>query len=760
MKILGPVVTSKTIGQSYIQIRDLVPLAKKYNYSSIAILENHPKSWIDFIHTCNLYKIKPIIFFEYKNNVALLKNTEDLKKAIRIYNGMKDNLYFFASKKILRKIVYPTKRFSELINNLNGDYIRKNYSIENYIDNKLYNYILSIDTNYDISKFFVNIPNMGGFKKLYESILPIIKKIPENYMDRLKYELEIIRKLNVSDYILTVKKIIDIAKESKILIGPGRGSAVGSLIVYMLGITLIDPVKYNLYFERFLNESRQELPDIDVDIESEKRDVLIENLAKEFKVAQVRTYVRMKSKSVFKKVKSILGIDYSNKFTKKIRDKENMKLYNKPEIKDFYTLSFYLEGIETAESVHAAGVILSDKNIEDIIPLDFSRNIPATLWEMDELKLIGIEKFDLLSLDTLSLLKKFNFHYSKDKFFNLSNKNVYSMISKGLTEGIFQLESNLAKKLTRKLRPKNFNELYILLALNRPGPLNSGMFDEYLEGSSKEYLKKMLPETKGVIIFQEQVMYLAQKLGGLATHESDNFRKAIAKKDIKKVTALKEKFISNAAKKIGEKEAKELYKKIEIFAQYAFNKSHSVAYSHLSYWIAEIKSLYPERFYLEYIKYKGFSFDLYNEIKLMNINLLLPDINFPSGKFKKSVVILPLRTIKGVGEFAEKRIFEDINKNGKYTSFEDFIKRTKNIGITRNITEQMVKGGAFNNIDKNRRKLLRKISEIEMYASDSSQKILSSVFGENLRKKDKDIVTSRNDIIAFEKDAFGFAIST
>ncbi|SHE27091.1 DNA polymerase-3 subunit alpha [Marinitoga hydrogenitolerans DSM 16785] len=759
MKILGPVVTSKSIGKSYIQIRDLIPLAKKYNYDGIAIIESHPKSWISFIKLCKYYKLKPIIFFEMKDKVFLPKNSSELKKIVKIYNGLNENLHFFDKKNIFNKIVYPTKRFSELLNDIDGDYIKKNSGIENYINKNIYKYILKTNFEYDIKNFFVGIPKIGGFKKLYENILPTISKLPDNYVLRLKNELEVIRKLNVSDYILTVKKIVDIAKKNGSLIGPGRGSAVGSLVVYLLGITLIDPIKYNLYFERFLNLSRQELPDIDLDVESEKRDIIINELSKEFDIAQVRTYVRMKYKSVFKKIKEILNLDYSNKFKKPIRSIENMKLYKNDKLKDYYTLAFYLEGLETAESVHAAGIILSDKNLKEYIPLEFSKNIPVTIWEMEELKEIGIEKFDLLSLDTLSLLKKFDFKYSKDYFINLNNKKVFNIISKGLTEGIFQLESKSAKILAKKLNPQTFEELYILLALNRPGPLNSGMFDEYLDGSSKEYLKKLLPETKGVIIFQEQVMYLAQKLGNLSPYESDNFRKAISKKNIEKIEILKEKFILNASKKIGENEAKVLYKKIENFSQYAFNKSHSVAYAHLSYWLAEIKSTQPERFYLEYIKYKGFSFEIFKEINMMNINIILPNINIPFGDYKNKTIILPLRIIKGVGEFAEKKIFEDIQNKGKYTSFENFIKRAKSIGITRNIIEQMIKGGTFDIFDKNRRNLLRAISEIEMNASSTSKKILSNVFGENIKNENKKIITSKKDIVTFEKEVFNFVIS-
>ncbi|WGS64209.1 DNA polymerase III subunit alpha [Marinitoga aeolica] len=759
MKILGPVVTSKSIGKSYIQLRDLIPLAKKFHYDGIALFEDHPKSWISFISLCNKYKLKPIILFEKGDRIYVPKNSNDLKKLIKFYNGIEIKFPSIEKDYILKKIVYPTKRFSELTNDIEGDYIKKDYGIENYVDKRLYNYIIKTKFDYKISEFYIGIPKMGGFKKLYETILPLISKLPDNYVERLRSELEVIRKLNVSDYILSVKKIIDIAKKTGSLVGPGRGSAVGSLVAYLLGITLIDPIKYNLYFERFLNVSRQELPDIDIDVESEKRDLIIENLSREFEIAQVRTYVKMKSKSVFKKLKEFLEVDYSNRFKKPIRSPENIHLYKNPQFKDYYILAFYLEGLEIAESVHAAGIILSDKPLKDHIPLDLSRKVSITLWEMDELKEIGIEKFDLLSLDTLSLLKKFDFKYSKYHFQNLNNKKVYEIISKGLTEGIFQLESNLAKKLAKKLKPKNFDELYILLALNRPGPLNSGMFDEYLEGNSKEYLKKLLSETKGVIIFQEQVMYLAQKLGGLTPYESDNFRKAIAKKNVEKIENLKSKFISNAAKIIGINEAKKLYSKIENFAQYAFNKSHSVAYAHLSYWITEIKSLHPEKFYLEYIKYKGFSFELFNEIKLMNINLDIPSINHPIGLTKKNHITLPLRIIKGVGEFAEKRILEDIQKNGKYISFEDFIKRSKNIGITRNIIEQMIKGGTFDIFDKNRRKLFRKISEIEMYASEDSKKILSNVFGENIENNDKKITTSKEDIINFEKEVFGFSIS-
>lgn len=759
MKILGPVVTSKSIGESYIQLRDLIPLAKKFHYDGIVLLEKHPKSWINFITLCKKYKIKPIILFEKEQKIFIPKNNEDLKNIIKLHNGLDVRLPHIEKDYILKKIVYPTKRFSELINDLDGGYIKKDYGIEYYVDKRLYNYILNTPFHYDLSEFHIGIPRMGGFKKLYETILPLISKLPDNYVERLKYELEVIRKLDVSDYILTVKKIIDIAQKTGSLIGPGRGSAVGSLIVYLLGITLIDPIKYNLYFERFLNVSRQELPDIDIDVESEKRDIIIEELSKEFEIAQVRTYVRMKSKSVYKKIKEILDIDYSSSFKKPIRSPENFHLFKNEKTKDYYILAFYLEGLETAESVHAAGIILSDKKLKEHLPLDLSRKVPITLWEMDELKNIGIEKFDLLSLDTLSLMRKFDFKYSKDLFENLNNKKVYEVISKGLTEGIFQLESKLAKKLAQKLKPKNFNELYILLALNRPGPLNSGMFDEYLEGSSKDYLKKLLPETKGVIIFQEQVMFLAQKLGGLTPHESDNFRKAIAKKNIEKIEELKEKFISNASKIIGFNEATRLYKNIENFAQYAFNKSHSVAYAHLSYWLAELKSTQPEKFYLEYIKHKGLTFNLFNEIISMKIKVFSPHVNFPFGLFKEKEIILPLRIIKGVGEFAEKKISEDIQKNGNFISFEDFVKRAKNIGITRNVIEQMIKGGAFDLFNNNRRKLFRRISEIEMHASDTSKKILTNVFGENIKNDDKKIITTRDDIINFEKEIYGFSIS-
>ncbi|KAF2956542.1 DNA polymerase III subunit alpha [Marinitoga sp. 38H-ov] len=758
MKVLGPIVTSKSIGQSYIQLRDLIPISKKYGYESIVLYEDHPKSWINFINLCNKFKIKPYILFENGNRVYFPKNSEDLKKLIRLYNGENLDLPFFEKSNIFKKIVYPTMQFSKIINNIDGDYIRKDYHLKYYITERLHDEIIKTNTNYNISEFYIGIPKLGGFKKLYESILPIISKLPDKYVERLKIELEVIRKLDVSDYILTVKKIVDIAKKAESLVGPGRGSAVGSLIVYLLGITLIDPIKYNLYFERFLNDSRKELPDIDIDVESNKRDMIIEELNKEFDIAQIKTFVRMKNKSVFKKIKEILNVDYSNKFSKNIRSPENMHLYSK--YKDYYTLAFYLEGLEIAESVHAAGIILSDKNLKQKIPLDLNRDIPITLWEMDDLKSIGIEKFDLLSLDTLSFLKEFNFNYTKEHFISLNNKKAYEIISKGYTEGIFQLESKLAKKLAKNLKPDSFEKLYILLALNRPGPLNSGMFDEYLHGTSKSYLKELIPETNGVIIFQEQVMFLAQKLGNLSPSESDDFRRAISKKEINKIKHLKTKFISNASNIIGEKEAKILFEKIENFAQYAFNKSHSVAYAHLSYWIAELKSIYPEKFYLEYIKYKGLTMNIFNEMKLMNIKINLPNILTPNGNFNKNSIILPLRVIKGVGEFAEKTILDDIQKNGKYSSFEEFVLRSKEIGITRNIIEQLIKAGSFEAFNKNRRMLIRNISEIEMNASESSKKILSNVFGENISNESKKITTSKEDIFNFEKEVYGFVISS
>ncbi|NUU97517.1 DNA polymerase III subunit alpha [Marinitoga sp. 1138] len=764
-KFLGPVVTSKSIGKSLIQINDLFPMAKRFGYDSIILCESHPKSWPTFINLAKKYKIVPYILFEMKGKIYFPVNSKELLEIIQFYNGKKENINvrYFEKNEIKEKILFPTQTVKELLGseNISGGCLKGNLKIEDYLGSNILKYINSTTPSYNVKDFYVNLPQMGGFKRLYESLLPYMAKLPDEYMQRLKKELLVIKDMEVSDYILTVKKIVETARNTGAYVGPGRGSAVGSLIVYMLGITLIDPIKYNLYFERFLNPSRKELPDIDLDIDSENRDNVIKKLNEIFSIAQVRTYVRMKEKSAVKKAKEILGYDMSQKLKFPIRSLENMKRYpNMDEkLKKFYTLAFYFEGLEIAESVHAAGVILSKEDMGLKIPLDYRQNnIPITLWEMDELKLSGIEKFDILSLDTLALLKRFNFKYAKDKFVNLEDKEVYKLISAGLTEGIFQLESRLGKKLSRKLAPKNFMELTILLAMNRPGPLNSGMFDEYLEGSSREYLKKLLPETKGVIIFQEQVMYIAQKLGGLSPEESDDFRKAMSKKDIEKLKKLKEKFIFNAAKKIGNKESQELYSKIEKFAEYAFNKSHSVAYAHLSYWLAEIKTRERCKFFLEYIKFKGLSETLFEESKYMNIQIKNASILYPQGMCKDNALYLPLRVIKGVGIFAEEVLTKDIKEKGNYKDFEDFIKRTKEKRITRNIIEQMIKGGVFDIFTKNRRQLLRMISEIEHNTSRKAKKILSDVFGENI-STDKEVITDKEDIIKFEKEVYGFKIN-
>lgn len=747
MKILGPIVTSKTIGKSYIQLRDLFPIAKKYGFEGIILSEPHPKSWISFINYAIKYRIKPFIIYETNEDNFLIQTNKDIQDSISYYNGLNKDLNLKKLKIKLPHVIYPSTAFKKIFQNEEALTIKDLLKYQNELS-----IFKDIDTHYNLKEYKFKEYELINNK--IEGYISTNNLTPEE-KKRLIYELKIIKKLKVENYILTVKKIVDTATKNNIPIGPGRGSAVGSFLVYKLGITKIDPLKYDLIFERFLNEYRHELPDIDLDVDAEKRIDLIKALQNEIgqnNIAQIRTYSTMKIKSVLKKSEELLGYKSNINFNSPIRSKENVVKFKSlsKEDKLFYTLSYYLEGLEIAESTHAAGLIISQNDLRRFSPIE-KKDIPILEWEMSDLKLLGVEKFDVLALDTLTFLRKLNV---KEEYENLNDDKTYHYLSKGLTKGIFQLDSKLGKRLSIKIKPKNFEELALLLAINRPGPLESGMIDQYIETTSPDYMKKILPETKGVLVYQEQIMKVAQILGGFTPQESDLLRKVVSKKKKDEITNFKNKFIITASKQIGKEQATSLFLQIENFAQYAFNKSHAVAYAHITYWLAKNKFKNPSRFFFEYINLKGLDLDILNESSFLGIRIKLPDIGSPIGLYTESEITLPMYVIKGIGKNITAT-FQDSKINGVDNFFDLVIANN----INRNIIELLIKSGALDKFQPNRKKLLKESTQRLKGKIQQLEEIKSSLFGELEKSSKKENETTLQDLAKYEIETIGYPLS-
>jgi DNA polymerase-3 subunit alpha len=748
LKVLGPVVTSKSIGKSYLQIKDLFVLAKKYGFKCIVLSESHPKSWLSFIYLCQKNKIKPIILYEADKRKFMLKNNEDLRQAIMHYNKLIDNLNLKEVDLSLPYVRYPIDGLKKIFKDSESWCVKDALNYQKDLASISYE-----DTFYNLKEY-----TFKEYKVRGKSIVDYLKdlKMTDIEKKRLSYELNTVKKLAVENYILTVKEIVDAAAKKDIFIGPGRGSAVGSFLVYKLGITKVNPLKYGLLFERFLNEYRHELPDIDIDVDADRRNELIKTLQENmgfYKVAQIRTYSTMKIKSALKKSEELLGYTTDLQLLPPIRSRENLKnlsnFSNKEKI--FYILAYYLEGIETAESTHAAGLVISANDLRTFAPLE-EKNIPIIEWEMSDLKIVGVEKFDILSLDTLSFLKKLEV---KEEYEKLEDASNYKYLSMGLTKGIFQLDSRLGKRLSKKIKPKNFEELVLLLAINRPGPLESGMIDQYLENSAPGYLKNIFPETKGVLVYQEQIMKLSQILGEFSPEESDLLRKAMSKKEKDKIIMFKEKFISNTAKKIGNSQANLLFSQLENFSQYAFNKSHAVAYAHISYWLMDKKFKNPSHFFLELIKLKGLDIDIINEAKILGVDVNSPDIRFPHGKFDKAQIILPLYSVKGIG-----KNIADMFVNCKFQNVEDFFDFSISKNLNRNIIELLIKCGSLDHLNDNRKKLLKNSTELLRGRSKELQEIGRVLFGDKKREDlNNNIFTELEDYARYDIETIGFPIT-
>ena len=657
--------------------------------------------------------------------------------------------------------------------------------------------------------------SLEGLKEKFEKIFKVQNKQTDSneiylqYKDRLDHELDIIIEMKYASYFLIVSDYIKWAKENDIPVGPGRGSGAGSLVAWCLSITDVDPIKFNLIFERFLNPDRISMPDFDIDFCEEKRDLVFEYLTKKYKdsVAHIITFGKLKARMVIRDVGRVLGLSYGfvdsiskmipfdpsrpQNLTECIAGEPRLqKLINEDaRVKKLTDLSLKLEGLNRNVATHAAGVVIADKKLTEIVPLykDISANLllPSTQFDMYSAENAGLIKFDFLGLKTLTVINNTQkLIRKKNKDFNIENINfddqkVFELLSSGKTVGLFQVESAGMREALIQMKPNHIEDIIALVALYRPGPMsNIPTYNDCKHGKQEpDYLHPLLEEilkpTYGVIIYQEQVMQIAQKLSGFTAGQADILRRAMGKKKRAELERQKQSFIAGAVNNgISKDVAAGIFLKIEPFAEYGFNKSHAAAYAIISYQTAFLKTYYPKEFIAASmtmdISNQNKLSEFYEELKRLDVNIIRPDINecFADFKTDDEKFYYALGGIKAVGFEAVSNIVEERVKNGKFNSITDFLNRINPKDINKLQLEGLVKAGAFDKLNINRQSLFNSIPNLitkskNIFENKSVNQI--DLFGEN-ENQENEILSNTEDWkfeerLSKEFEAVGFFIS-
>jgi len=575
------------------------------------------------------------------------------------------------------------------------------------------------------------------------------------YKERLNHELKIIIEMKYASYFLIVSDYIKWAKNNDIPVGPGRGSGAGSLVAWCLSITDLDPIQFNLIFERFLNPDRISMPDFDIDFCEEKRDLVFEYLNNKYKgsVAHIITFGKLKARMVIRDVGRVTGLPYGfvdsiskmipfdpsrpQSLSECINNEPRLEKLIKedPRVKKLIDLSLKLEGLNRNVATHAAGVVIADKKLTDSVPLykDSSSDLllPSTQFDMYSAENAGLIKFDFLGLKTLTVINKTQkLINKKNKEFKIENidyndQKVFELLSSGNTVGLFQLESSGMRDALTNMKPNHLEDIIALVALYRPGPMsNIPTYNDCKHGRQKpDYLhpllEKILKPTYGVIIYQEQVMQIAQNLSGFTAGEADILRRAMGKKKRSELEKQKQRFIEGAVKNgINKETAAGIFLKIEPFAEYGFNKSHAAAYAIIAYQTAYLKTYFPNEFFAASmtmdISNQNKLSEFYEELKRLNIKIVRPDINQSFADFKsdENNFYYALGSIKSVGFEAISNIVNERIKNGNFKSINDFINRVNPKNINKLQLEGLVKAGAFDNLNNNRQSLYNSIPNL------------------------------------------------
>ena len=657
--------------------------------------------------------------------------------------------------------------------------------------------------------------SLEGLKEKFDRVFKIPKDNIisdlnfQKYKDRLDHELNIIIEMKYASYFLIVSDYIKWAKKSDIPVGPGRGSGAGSLVAWCLSITDVDPIKFNLIFERFLNPDRISMPDFDIDFCEDKRDLVFEYLTKKYKdsVAHIITFGKLKARMVIRDVGRVLGLPYGfvdniskmipfdpsrpQNLTECIAGEPRLqKLINEdPRVKKLTELSLKLEGLNRNVATHAAGVVIADKKLTEVVPLykDISSDLllPSTQFDMYSAENAGLIKFDFLGLKTLTVInntQKLIIEKNKDfkiEDINFEDQKVFDLLSSGKTVGLFQIESAGMREALIQMKPNHIEDIIALVALYRPGPMsNIPTYNDCKHGKQNpDYLHPLLEEilkpTYGVIIYQEQVMQIAQKLSGFTAGQADILRRAMGKKKRAELEKQKQNFIEGAVNNgISKDVAAGIFLKIEPFAEYGFNKSHAAAYAIISYQTAYLKTYYPKEFIAASmtmdISNQNKLSEFYEELKRLDVDIIRPDINECFAEFKTvgEKFYYALGGIKAVGYEAISNIVEERLKNGKFRSLTDFINRINPKDINKLQLEGLVKAGTFDSLNPNRKSLLESIPNLitkskKIFENKSANQI--DLFGEN-DNQENEIILETNDWdfeerLSKEFEAVGFFIS-
>jgi len=645
-------------------------------------------------------------------------------------------------------------------------------------------------------------------KLIDEQISRRFPEINEEIKNRFEYELGVIEKMGFADYFLIVSDFVNWAKAHGIMVGPGRGSAAGSIISYILGITEVDPLKYDLLFERFLNPDRIELPDIDLDFADIRRDEVLEyirNKYSEDKVAQIITFGTMAAKASIRDVGRALGMPYSfcDRIAKLIpfnmdlaqsleAVSELRQLYEtSPDAQKIIDAAKKLEGVARHASVHACGVVISNEELTLHLPLQRSpqhEDTTITQFEMNNVQDLGLLKMDILGLknltiieDVVRLVREMKGEEIKISEIPLDNPETFKIFQKGDCVGVFQFESSGMRRYLKELKPTEFNDVVAMVALYRPGPLEVGMVPRYIarkHGREKvEYLhprlEPILKDTYGIGIYQEQMMKIARDLAGFTLSEADTLRKAIGKKIKELLDAQKEKLIRGMiGNGIEEKSANEIWELFPSFARYGFNKSHSVCYALIGYQTAYLKARYPLEFMTALFNNDSGDVEriafLITEAKKMGIAILPPDINFSFTKFtpEGKNIRFGLLAIKNVGTNIVEAIIEERQRGGPFLELIDFLKRVTHKDLNKKSLESLIKAGVFDSLKISRGKLLANLDEILRFSQQnkkSGENTQNNLFGDTyfggaLSLK-ADMPISTKDRLLWEKELLGLFVS-
>ncbi|OGQ47768.1 MAG: DNA polymerase III subunit alpha [Deltaproteobacteria bacterium RIFCSPLOWO2_02_44_9] len=635
-----------------------------------------------------------------------------------------------------------------------------------------------------------------------------------HYYERLEKELKVIKAMGFSGYFLIVGDFINFAKKRNIPVGPGRGSAAGSLVAYALGITNLDPIKHNLLFERFLNPDRISLPDIDIDFCIEGRDDVIKYVSQKYgkdNVSQIITFGQMKAKAVIRDVGRVMDIPYAevDKIAKLIpnilditidgavkQEPRLKELIDKDaKVKELIGVAKTLEGLPRHASTHAAGVVISNKPLIEYMPLykGPKEDVITTQYDMKAVEKIGLVKFDFLGLKTLTVIDK-TLKLVKEKRgveldienLNLDDADTYRLLSSGNTDGIFQLEKSGAKELLRKLKPETFEDIMSVVALNRPGPLQSGMIEDFIKRKQGKapikyelpQLKDILANTYGVIVYQEQVMEIAKVLADFSPGDADVLRKAMGKKLPEEMIIQREKFIDGAKKnKIDQKKTEKIFDLMAKFAGYGFNKSHSAVYALIAYQTAYLKAHYPVEFMAALLTSEMGDTDkvikYISECRDMGIKILPPDINESRMDFTviDDKIRFGLAAVKNVGEAAIDVILKTREEEGQFTSIIDFCTRVDLRKVNRRVIESLIKCGAFDSMGVKRAQMMASLDKIMDISQalqrdrDNGQISIFHAMGSNGAGAVAAIELPQieewheGQLLSYEKEAIGFYIT-